>query len=66
MECGTELAATEFGPSYRRAAWMQASLAALGLIAGIAAWLTLHPAARAGWMREASQLPALLSPPPAF
>jgi len=28
MECGTEIAATEFGPSYRRAAVMQASLAA--------------------------------------
>jgi hypothetical protein len=30
MECTTELAATEFRPSYRRAAVMQASLAALG------------------------------------
>ncbi|PCJ47903.1 MAG: hypothetical protein COA74_10760, partial [Gammaproteobacteria bacterium] len=27
LECGTELAATVFGPSYRRAAAMQASLA---------------------------------------
>ena len=25
LECGTELAATEFGPSYRRATLMQAS-----------------------------------------
>jgi uncharacterized membrane protein len=40
IECGTELAATEFGPSYRRAAVMQASLAALGLIGSIVAWLT--------------------------
>lgn len=40
MECGTELAATEFGPSYRRAAVMQASLAAIGFIGAIAAWLT--------------------------
>src|SRR5256714_13325409 len=39
MECGTELAATEFGPSYRRAAIMQASLAVLGFVASIAAWL---------------------------
>ena len=39
MECGTELAATEFGPSYHRAAIMQASLAVLGFVASIAAWL---------------------------
>lgn len=32
MECGTELAATEFPPSYRRASIMQAILAALGLV----------------------------------
>ncbi len=38
LECGTELAATEFGPSYRRAAVMQASLAALGFLAAITAW----------------------------
>jgi hypothetical protein len=31
-ECGAELAATEFGPSYRRATLMQASLAAIGLL----------------------------------
>ena len=38
LECGTMLAATEFVPSYRRATFMQASLAALGLIAALAAW----------------------------
>jgi hypothetical protein len=38
LECGTELAATEFGPSYRRAALMQASLAAVGLGAALVAW----------------------------
>ena len=38
LECGTALAATEFGPSYRRATVMQASLAALGLVAAVAAW----------------------------
>lgn len=38
LECGTALAATEFGPSYRRAAVMQASLAAVGLLAALAAW----------------------------
>ncbi len=39
LECGTELAATEFGPSYRRAAVMQASLAGVGLAAGLVAWV---------------------------
>jgi uncharacterized membrane protein len=38
LECGTELAATEFGPSYRRATVMQASLAAVGLAASLVAW----------------------------
>jgi Domain of unknown function (DUF1772) len=39
MECGVEIAATEFPPSYRRASVMQATLAALGLLSSIAAWL---------------------------
>jgi uncharacterized membrane protein len=39
LECGTALAVTEFGPSYRRASIMQASLAAMGLVAAILAWL---------------------------
>jgi hypothetical protein len=39
MECGVEIAATEFPPSYRRAAIMQASMAALGLASSIVAWL---------------------------
>ena len=39
MECGVEIATTEFAPSYRRATVMQASLAALGLLSSIAAWL---------------------------
>jgi Domain of unknown function (DUF1772) len=38
MECGVELTATEFAPSYRRASIMQAILAAVGLISSIAAW----------------------------
>src|SRR5690348_15650694 len=38
LECGTELAVTEFGPSYRRATLMQASLAAVGLITAVIAW----------------------------
>lgn len=38
MECGTALAATVFGPSYRRAAVMQAILAVTATIGGIGAW----------------------------
>ncbi|HSP99733.1 MAG TPA: DUF1772 domain-containing protein [Candidatus Dormibacteraeota bacterium] len=39
MACGTGLAVREFGPSYRRAAIMQASLAIVGLVLGVlAAW----------------------------
>jgi uncharacterized membrane protein len=41
VECGTEIALAEFAPSYRRATLLQASLAALGLISGVAAWLSL-------------------------
>jgi len=39
MECGVEIAATEFAPSYRRATIMQATCAAAGLLASFAAWL---------------------------
>src|SRR2546422_2733268 len=38
MECGVDIAATEFPPSYRRASVMQATLAAVGLLSSIAAW----------------------------
>ena len=38
MQCGTSLAVTEFAPSYKRAAMMQASLAAAGFLSGTAAW----------------------------
>jgi uncharacterized membrane protein len=40
MQCGTLLAATEFGPSYKRGAVMQATLAVVGTLAGVAAGLT--------------------------
>lgn len=40
MECGVPLALAEFRPSYRRAAVMQATLAAVGSLAAIAAWAT--------------------------
>jgi uncharacterized membrane protein len=39
MECGVPLAVTVFGPSYRRAAVMQALLAIIGSVAGVIAWL---------------------------
>jgi hypothetical protein len=39
MQCGVELAATEFAPSYRRATVMQASCAGLGVLSSLAAWL---------------------------
>jgi hypothetical protein len=38
MECGVELAATEFPPSYRRGAIMQATLAAVCLLSSIGVW----------------------------
>jgi hypothetical protein len=39
LESGPELAATEFGPSYRRGAVMQASLAGVGLVTAVGAWV---------------------------
>lgn len=39
MSCGIEIAATEFGPSYRRATIMQVILAGAGLVASVAGWL---------------------------
>jgi hypothetical protein len=39
MECGVEIATTEFAPSYRRATVLQATTAAVGLISSIAVWL---------------------------
>ena len=43
MECGTEVAAALFGPSYRRAAVMQVILALAATIAGISAWFLGAP-----------------------
>jgi hypothetical protein len=39
MKCGARIAVTEFGPSYHRAAVMQASLAVIGFLTATAAWL---------------------------
>jgi hypothetical protein len=44
MECGTELAATVFGPSYRRAAVLQVILTLTATIAGLGAWFTAFAA----------------------
>ena len=38
MACGTELAATEWTPSYKRAARMQAPLAMLGTLTALVSW----------------------------
>lgn len=39
MSCGIKLALSEWTPSYKRAAVMQASLAVLGFVFSICAWL---------------------------
>ncbi len=39
MSCGTDIAVTEFRPSYRRATVMQASLAAFGFLNAVVSWL---------------------------
>jgi glycerol uptake facilitator-like aquaporin len=38
LSCGTRIAATQWVPSYKRAAVMQASLAIASFLAGVAAW----------------------------
>ena len=40
MQCGVELAATEFAPSYRGATVMQAGCAVVGLLSSLTAWLS--------------------------
>jgi uncharacterized membrane protein len=40
MECGVETAIAVFGPSYRRATVLQVTLAALGLLSSLVAWLS--------------------------
>lgn len=43
MQCGTALAVTEFAPSYKRAAVMQATLAAVGFVCAVLAWFFGSP-----------------------
>jgi uncharacterized membrane protein len=38
VACGSEVAVTEFRPSYKRASVMQASLAIIGFVASLVAW----------------------------
>lgn len=47
LECGQALAVKEFGPSYRRAALMQGSLALVGMLAGGWAW---YQGSGVGWL----------------
>jgi len=39
LACDSEVAVTQFGPSYRRGAIMQGSLAAVGCLAALATWV---------------------------
>jgi hypothetical protein len=39
IQCGTALAVAQWGPSYKRATVMQASLAALGFLSATGAWM---------------------------
>jgi anthrone oxygenase-like protein len=57
MACGTLLAATEFGPSYRRATVMQAALAAVAFSAGLVAW---RISGFAGWLLGACFIGAVI------
>jgi hypothetical protein len=47
MGCSTQIAATVWAPSYKRATWMQAPLAIVSFLAGTASWLL---GAGIGWL----------------
>jgi len=47
MECGTELAATVFRPSYKRAAVMQVSLTLISFVSSVFAW---YSSSNIGWL----------------
>ena len=40
IACGTEIAAHQWAPSYKRATWMQAPLAIVGSLCAVLAWFT--------------------------
>jgi len=62
LSCGTELALREFGPSYRRATVMQASLAIAGCILALwSAWARSDPWVASGAMLLGSVVPFTLS-----
>ncbi len=57
MGCGTRVAFAQWAPSYQRATVMQASLAVLGALAGVAAWAT---GGGAGWLLGAVLIGAVV------
>jgi uncharacterized membrane protein len=52
LACGPTIAIKAFAPSYHRAAIMQASLAVVGSVAGVAAWRQIG----SGWLLTGSLL----------
>jgi hypothetical protein len=61
VACGAEIALAEFAPSYRRATVMQASLAGVSFIAGVAAWLSVgHVALLVGGILMGAVIPFTL------
>jgi len=61
MSCGTELAVSEFAPSYQRATVMQATLAVAGCLAGLgAAWQRHDPVVALGALLLGAVVPFTL------
>ena len=61
MECGTALAVAEFGPSYRRATRMQASLAIVASLSAFSSWwMSREPAWLVGTILIGSVVPFTL------
>jgi Domain of unknown function (DUF1772) len=58
VQCGVEIAATEFAPSYRRATVIQATCAAVGLVSSVATWLA---GASFWWLVAGSLLGSVIS-----
>jgi hypothetical protein len=67
LGCSTEIAATVWAPSYKRATVMQASLACIGFLSGLAAWLLgagLRGSSRPSSYLQSCRLLLSSSPPP--